>query len=460
MGSKNIPTKHLLYMTLLLIAVISIAFFLDLPIYLGILASIVYIFALATYYGYSSFELLSLIKISFSTVKIVLAMLILIAAILPLWMSTGTLPTLIYYSFIHLSSLNVLLAAFLISSVLSLMLGTFIGTLSIVGPLFMSLAVGLEMPTAIVASALISGSVIGDRLSPISSNFHLICASCQSDTNKTLLAACKTNLPAFMIATLYYSVIGKQYKIEPSSYENIDAILTLLNTHFHIHYIMILPIILLLTLILTKKLPILWCFLVSLICSLGFYIYLGFKLAALPSLILNGYQPSLLAVHQLISGSGIKSMIAVPIIILCSAYLNDLLKHTNLMTQTLEHYSKGVLNTQKLYFRTSILSLIVTIISCNQSLTAIITGQHFQAHFQRLNIGYSKLARTIMDTGSLVITIIPWNLNALVAASITGVASIHYMPYMIYVYALLAITTVLPLFLKSKQVTSSKNVKA
>ncbi|MBN2897873.1 MAG: hypothetical protein JXO44_03765 [Clostridia bacterium] len=448
MSITTIPTKHLFYMILLLIVSITFAFIVNLPIYIGILASICYIFFIAKKYGYETMALLYLIRSSFKTVKTVLFMLILIAAILPLWMVSGTLPTLIYYSFIHLSSLNVPLAAFAISTLLSLMLGTFIGTLSIVGPLFMSLAMGLNIPPALMASALISGSAVGDRLSPISSNFHLICASCGSEINKTIVATIKTNLPALIITFTFYALSGQHYQLDVSGYSNIASVLSLLESHFQIHFAMILPMFLLLMLILSKKLPIVASFLVTFFCSIGFYIFVGLDITALPSLILSGYHPDLPDLSQLISGSGIASMIAVPIIILCSAYLNDLLKHTHLMSQALDRLSSGPMTLKKLYLKTEFLSILVTIISCNQSLTAIITGQHFQKQFDDFSINRSQLARVIADTGSLVITVIPWNLNALVASSITGVLSIHYIPYMVYVYVLLLITTLVSLLSK------------
>jgi len=454
MSIKNIPSKHLLYMTLILILHIALAFILDLPIYIGIIASILYVFYIAIRYGYKAKELLLLYKDSLKTVRIVLCMLILISAILPLWMASGTLPTLIHYSFIYLSELNVPLAAFLISTILSLMLGTFIGTLSILGPLFMSLSVGLHIPPALIASALISGSVIGDRLSPISSNFHLICASCGAEINKTMLALIKTNGLAFVITCLFYFAAGQRYQLDFSGRQNIQHVLHLLDTHFTIHYLMILPIILLLLMIISKQVAIVLSFFITFIASLASYIIVGLDASGLPSLIIKGYHPTIEALHHLISGSGILSMIAVPIIILLSAYLNDLLKYTHLMTHALYSFTSKDMTTRAMYHRTALLSAIVTIISCNQSLTAIITGQHFQPFFDKKAIDRSLLARTIADTGSLIITIIPWNLNAVVSASITGVTTLTYAPYMIYVYALLAITIGFPLFLSDFETMS------
>lgn len=456
MYKKQLHTKHLLYMILLLIVMIGFAFLLNLPIYIGILISIAYIFFVALSHNYTLNELLVVSKNSFNTVKIVISMLLLISATLPIWMVSGTLPTLIHYSFTYLSHLNIPLSAFLISSLLSLMLGTFIGTLSILGPLFMSLAIGLSIPLPIVAGALISGAVLGDRLSPISSNFHLICASCQAKINETFVTLLKTNGPAFVIASIIYYVLGSPYQLTTKGRATIDSLLILLDTHFSIHIILLLPILLLLVLIMSKKVSTILSFLMSYVMSIIIYIAVGLPILKIPSLSLSGFHSPIQTISTLINGSGIYSMIAVPFIILCSAYLNDLLNHTKLIDHALNAFSENISSNTELYHKTALLSIIVTVISCNQSLTAIITGQHFQKHFNKRSQNTSLLARTIADTGSIIITIIPWNLNALVAASITGVSTLQYTPYAIYVIFPIVMTFLLPYVQSSnkKEVTN------
>lgn len=445
MQKSQLQTKHLINMIVLLILTIGIAFILDFPIYIGILVSIIYVFVLAIKHHYGFTELTKLIRKSFHTVKTVMSMLLLISATLPIWMASGTLPTLIHYSFIYLSSLNIPLSAFLISSFLSLMLGTFIGTLSILGPLFMSLAIGLSVPLPLVAGALISGAVLGDRLSPVSSNFHLICASCNSIINDSFFAMLKTNGPIFIIASLIYYILGSPYQLSTVGRENISNLLILLDTHFSIHIFLVLPILLLLALIMSKKVSTIFAFLISYISSILIYIAVGLPASKIVSLSLTGFHSPVKDIALLIDGSGIQSMLAVPFIILCSAYLNDLLNYTGLINRALNTFSENISNRRELYHKTAILSIIVTTISCNQSLTAIITGEHFQEHYKRMSLSSSLLARTIADSGSIIITIIPWNLNALVAASITGVTTFQYTPYTVYVLIALMMTFLIPM---------------
>lgn len=445
MQPNSIPSKHLLYMIFVLVSHIIIAYFAGFPLYISILASVLYILIVSIVYGHRVNDLLRPIKNSFFTVRNVMGMLILISATLPLWMTIGTLPTMIHYSFLYLSTLNVPLAAFIIGMILSFMLGTYIGTLSILAPLFISLGSGLNIPLPLISGALISGAVIGDRLSPVSSNFHLICASSKSDLSITFKSLLTTNAPAIFIAALMYYYFGAPYQLTSIGQENIDNLLQLLNNNFTIHPSLLLPVLLLLLLIISKKLPTVLSFLVTFFVSIGLYFYNGLPSDNLLNLILKGYHPNNTDISLLLSGSGVFSMLAVPIIILCSSYLYDLLKYVNVVDKGLEYFTKNIHNRRSLFTKTALLSILVTLISCNQSLTAIITGQHFAPYFDKYQLNRSFLARTIADTGAIVITIIPWNLNAMVATSLTGIQTISYSKYCFYVYIPIIITFMKPL---------------
>ncbi len=72
-----------------------------------------------------------------------------------------------------MSNLNIVLAAFLISSIIAMVIGTAVGTLSITVPVFVGLAMGLHIPQALIVGALVSGAYLGDRTSPVSSSANL-----------------------------------------------------------------------------------------------------------------------------------------------------------------------------------------------------------------------------------------------------------------------------------------------
>ena len=161
---------------LLLLSVI-VVIYMDKPLFIGIGATCF----ISAGFTKNKKKLPKLIATNTVSVSKTMLLMFLISITLPVLMAAGTLPTLIY----HVSNLmvghNLLLSAFVISTVLSMVLGSAIGTLTILLPLFASIAYqsGIDYPMLI--GALISGVYIGDRCSPLSSGLHLLSGITETD---------------------------------------------------------------------------------------------------------------------------------------------------------------------------------------------------------------------------------------------------------------------------------------
>lgn len=136
----------------------------------------------------------------------------------------------------------------------------------------------------------------------------------------------------------------------------------------------------------------------------------------LNELVLNyiyGYTSPAPELSELIRGGGINSMWSVVLAILFSAGINGILEGTNMIHPLLDKWI-GVSKTPgKLVRKTIYTCIIVTILTCNQSLTALLTGSYFAEKYVDKGFERSDLARVILDTGILVVALIPWNVNAI-----------------------------------------------
>lgn len=81
-------------------------------------------------------------------------------------MMSGAIPTLIYYGFEILSAKVFYLSAFILSSVVGIALGSGFTTCATVGVAFLGMATAFGANPAIVAGAVISGALFGDKMSP------------------------------------------------------------------------------------------------------------------------------------------------------------------------------------------------------------------------------------------------------------------------------------------------------
>jgi len=445
---RKISSLHMYISTGLLFASIMICLNFSLPIFYGLFTAILYILLIAILNGYKFLTLLKISLKSFLTVKNVIFMMTLLGLTIPLWMSIGTIPALISLGFKYLSKTNIVAAAFLLCSILSIMLGSFIGTISTLIPVFMGLAIIMDVPLSLVVGAAVSGAVFGDRSSPVSSNVALNASSCSSPLVDNLKAMLKTTIPAYLITLFLYLILGSKYLLKITASSSLKLYTNLINNNFSTNLSVFIPVIALFALILIFKKTIVKSLVVSYILSSILFMLQFQDFSLLIKTSLTGFYSSNPLINEIISGSGLISMKNVIILIYSSNYLNDILKHIDLINPLLETFSKKINSFRDLIYKTAFLSIIITAISCNQSLTTIVTGNHFQSIYDKRGISRTILSRTIADTGALVIPLIPWNANALIVISLTSIETFEYSKYAFFSYIPLILTLIYPLFYK------------
>lgn len=442
---------------LVLICSISLVILFDLPIYLGILSTMLYMSGLSIYRGYSPGLVLGMILKKMRDVDYVAGMMLLIGGLVALWMQIGTIPSLIYFGFKYLADFNLVLTAFLICMAMSLMIGSAIGTLSTIGVVFLAVGQGIGIPSGLMVGAIASGAYVGDRMSPLASGGNLATAAVGTSLPKVLRKLIKSNYLPILFVGIVYTLIGMQYKVGAQAGEALNELTKAISVHYNISPMVLLPLIALLASILLFRLGIIKSLGIATGISLLIAVFVeGGSLNALFNNYIFGYTSGVDQLESLIQGGGILSMHSVVLAILFSAGINGILEGTDMIHPLLDRWI-GVSKTQgKLVRKTIYTCLIVTILTCNQSLTALLTGSYFKSKFEAFNLEPSDLARVILDTGILVVALIPWNVNAIFFKSITGITAMEYGPYAYYLWLVPAVTIGKTFFMgKTKGVESA-----
>jgi NhaC family Na+:H+ antiporter len=156
-------------------------------------------------------------------------------------------------------------------------------------------------------------------------------------------------------------------------------------------------------------------------------------------------------VGDLLSGGGLLSMMNALLIILISSALSGLFELTRCLEPLLERVSRDLSNRGRLILSTGAVSLFVSLVSGNQTMTTLITGGYYGPKFDELNEDRRLLARTICDTGVVSVPLIPWNINGILVATVTGVSTMNYLPYALNSWVLPLLTLSLAILgMKSK----------
>ncbi|MCK8061310.1 MULTISPECIES: Na+/H+ antiporter NhaC family protein [unclassified Fusibacter] len=412
-----------------LVLSLAICLLLSLPMYVGLLAALT---VTGTVYIIKGAALKSMLPSMAYGIRRILPVIVILGSIgglIAVWMSSGVLATLLNYCFVFLTSINLVLAAFLLSLVISMILGTAIGTIGTIGTLMLALGATLHVPAELMVGAIVSGAYFGDRTSPLSSSANLTATVVGTEIDNHIKGLLKTSyLPLLISAVLYY-ILGSPYIADASTYMSIAENKELLSSLFEMTPYKLLPVIVLVLSVVIFKQGILKSVCYSLVSALLIGFGEGIPLTYLLKTAVVGFHPESNELTELFSGAGVISMVGIFIVISSAATLNALYEYGNLLDPIFQRLDKWTTNYTKLMLSSGLVSFIIMVMTCNQSLPAIITGRHYTQLFKQKNIDVSYLSRTISDFAIILVPIIPWNINALLVKSVTNVPATAYYKY-------------------------------
>jgi len=427
---------------LVLLTCVALAILFSYPLYLAIAGTCFVSF----FFIDSKAALPKLILSNTKSVYKTMLLMFLISVTLPVLMASGALPTLIYHTSDAMIGQNLLLAAFLIATILSMLLGSAIGTLTILLPLFSSIALQSGIAYPLLIGALISGVYIGDRCSPLSSGLHLLSNITETHylTNmKWLLASA---VIPFILSIMAFSVTGEASAITAqmiTSNERLPLV-------FDLSLWRLLPLTLMILLLVIKQ-PITRVLTVVFGLSFIMSILNGHALSSLLQMIFSGYRTTDAVLSAFMLTSGFKQMINVILVIFFSGVLNSLLEADQLMDTIIAPFIKGVKKPAHLLMNAGLLSIVLSMVTCSQAMTSMVNGKYLSNHFDRLGLPRHLLVLVTANAGLNVVALIPWNVNGIMIRQLTGVAPLEYLPYSIFVILLTLFSLFVYPFMLKKQ---------
>lgn len=422
--SKQMKTYLLIF---ILLASVSLVIIFDRPLYQGI--------ALTCFLGFflvsDKVRLPKLIAANTKSVYKTMLLMFLISITLPVLMAAGVLPTLIYHVSQMMLDGNLLLAAFLISTFLSMILGSAIGTLTILLPLFSSIAIQSGIFYPWVIGALISGVYIGDRCSPLSSGLHLLSTVTETNYLKNIRYLLASAIIPFIVTLLILWNLGGASLITQDMIQSND----LLIVQFDITFWRLLPLFLMIVLLLLKQ-PITRVLLIVFVTCSVMAIPSFENIPDFLSLLYSGYHIPDHALSDFIKTSGFKQMINVILVIFFSGILNSLLEADHLIGYIIEPFIKNASSQRKLLANTALLSIVLSMVTCSQAMTAMINGKYLSQYYDEKLIKREFLVLMTANAGLNVVALIPWNVNGIMLKQLTGVAPLEYLPFSFFVLLL------------------------
>lgn len=362
--------------------------------------------------------------------KSLYVVILLIGATVSVWISSGVVPTMISYGLTYLQNVNFLFAGFLIIVISAVFMGTAIGTVSTIGIAILGIGRGFNIPDYILVGMIVSGAFMADKISPISGLLNLTLTTTNTSYKETVKYSLKTMIPTILICALIYYMIGRNYINLDKDNISFLLIKDIKQEFFISTYMILLPImIIILSIVGVKSI---YCMVIGIIGGSILSVYFqNVSVLDLLKYMIFGYNinsASEIINSTLISG-GVISMVSVVLIVIGAISLGSMLQGMEIISYLTNDIIKTIKNKKDLILKTSFISSILTIVTCDQTIGIVIPSKLLKEKYDEIKVSRGMLARTISDTGVIIAPIMPWNVNALIITSVTGVSCLRYAPF-------------------------------
>lgn len=380
------------------------------------------------------FQLKSLIKMavtgsqkSFAVINILL----LIGALMAVWMAAGTVPLLVYWGIKLISPNYFILAAFILTSFISVLMGTSFGTVSTIGLALMIAASGSRVNVNIIAGAIVAGAYFGDRCSPMSSSAYLITALTKTDIYINLKNMAVTTVYPLIVSCILYLILSFTNPVEIAN----NSLTSEIGKCFNLNPITLLPALTIFIFCLLRV-QVKIAMVISIITGslVGIFIQ-GYSLLEMLQFALTGFKlESTSSLKDVVVGGGIFSMVKVSIVVIISTAFAGIFAGTRTL-DFIEVYLHKASSRSDLFLGTTIISILSATFGCTQTIAIILTHQLVKNKYEKERLNKYQLALDLENTAVVISPLIPWNIAGLVPATILSVHA-DFIPYAFYLYLL------------------------
>lgn len=374
-----------------------------------------------------------------------------VGALIATFIYSGTIPMLIYYGLQIISPQFLIPCSFLICAILATATGTGWGSAGTAGVALIGIAMGLEIPLAPVAAAVVAGSTFGDKLSPLSDTTLLAALSAGTDLYAHVKQMLWTTVPAAVVTIGIYAAYGLRFGGDYVMPENVSAMLSTLNQIYSWNPLLLLPFLIIMGGSLLKKptLPVMYIGIASAVV-LGL-VFQGFTLTAGLTAFVSGFKITMVpgmdagtvnaSVLTLIQRGGLTSMSNIILTIFCAYSFAGIAEEAGFMEKIIDSLI-GKLKSRGATVAAAVCTAIVlTIIGVSGYISLIMTGELFRKPYLKQRMDLCNLSRTCEDGGTMICSIVPFSTSGLFYAGALGVPVLSYLPwhFMAFICPVLAI---------------------
>ena len=383
----------------------------------------------AKFRGFSWQEIQDGIKEGIGVAIIPIFIFILIGALIGLWIQAGIIPSIMVLGFKLINGSFFIPSVFVVCSIVGIAIGSGFTTISTVGIALFGIGASMNANPALVAGAIISGAVFGDKMSPLSDSTNLSSAVAESELFAHIKNMMWSTIPAFFVSLILFWILGNSGQMDLTKIEKTSQIL---QSHFTISWWAIVPIILML-LCAWKKIPAISTLFINITATV-IMIFIEnptYSVKSLDNLIMNGFVAKTAdsSVNALLTRGGISSMMGTVALIISTLSLGGMLMKFEIVQSAMEPLVKHLKKPGRLITVTILSGICINLFVGEQYLSVILPGRAFKPAYDKISLSPLALSRVLEDGGSVINYLFPWGVAGSFAASTLGVPVLAFIPF-------------------------------
>lgn len=351
---------------------------------------------------------------------------LLIGMLIALWMGTNVIPTMLWIGFKIANASFFIPSALLVTAIVGTMVGSAFTTLATVGVALMGVGTAMGFNPALVAGAVLSGAIFGDKSSPLSDSTNLASSISETDLFAHIKNLMWTTIPALVVSFIIFTFLGLGHA--DASTAKLDHLASLLSPTWWT----IVPLGLLVGMA-WLKIPAIPTLLINVGVS-GAFFMLNHSATTLGDLLLNGFTTTSKndILQALLNRGGMMSMMQTVIIIMLALGLGGLLTEQKILQAVMAPIAARIKGSAGIITGTVFTGIAANFMIGEQYLATILPGQLWKDAFDRVGLSRLALGRSLEDSGTVVNYLVPWGVAGSFAAQTLGVPVHVFLPFVFF----------------------------
>jgi len=374
-----------------------------------------------------------------------LMILLLIGALAGTWMASGVVPTMIYYGLKVLNPTFFLVAACVVSAVVSVATGSSWTTVATVGVALLGIGTALEIHQGMIAGAIISGAYFGDKMSPLSDTTNLAPAMAGTDLFTHIRYMALTTIPSISIALIIFFILGFTFDATENT-AGVDSLLSAIESKYYISPVLFVVPLAVIVLIIKKVKAIPALFLGTILGAIAAILFQPDVIKEISGInedyIKASYAATMTSlsistavitentmVNDLLETKGMLGMLNTIWLIICAMSFGGVMEACGLLTKITNTIVVFAKSTGSLIATTAGTCVFFNATTSDQYLAIVVPGRMFANTYRERGLKPQNLSRALEDSGTVTSVLFPWNTCGAYQSGVLGVATGEYWLY-------------------------------